>query len=307
MRMVKQRNDDAHYTWRRFIAHKVLGNKGSRFSFKQLENEYRQKTGSKVGRQTLQKQLKTLPENILIERKEQLWISYNKYVGDDAQSMYNHRIAHQEHRNLIHSSHNWRFSIKYKGDQPLRDADQVNAFGRYKTAKQAFFYYKDITVVAFKKKLNVWVHRPKGKFTENQAIEARERAYLALLQFSREHGIELDGEIKDFKGSHHVVEHPTLNTALKPIFEEYGDEIEERIGSHICFSSHPGKIEHTGIPGRISGKQVSLNLEYLCRDFPSHFSMLTRANIEFRENLLTHLQVMQDMRDTLKKIQEALE
>jgi len=309
MRMVKQRNGDAHYTWRKYLADRVLGNKGRRFSFRQLEKEYRQKTGSKVGRQTLQKQLKTLPENILIERNEQLWISYNKYVGDDAHCMHNHRIAHQEHRkqpNLIHSSHNWRFSIKYEGKQPLEDADQVNMFGRYKTAKQAFFYYQDITIVAFKKKLNVWIHRPSGKFTQNQAIEARERAYLALLQFSREQNIELEEDLKDFKGSHHVVEHPGLNAGLKPIYEAYGDEIEQAIGSHICLSSHPGLIEHTGIPGGITGRQVGKNLEYLCTIFPSHFSMLTRANMEFRENLISHLEIMKKISESLDKLQKKL-
>lgn len=289
---------------------RIYGNKDRRFTFKELAQEYREETGKKTGRRTLQKQLKTLPEHIQIERKDQLWISYRTNVGGNDLSMQPNKMGILKHRNkganLIHSSHKWRFSIKYQGQQPLKGANQVNLFGRYKTAKQAFFYYKDITVVAFKKKLNVWIHRPSGKFTQNQAIEAREKAYLALLQFSREHEITLEGNIKDLMLSHHVVEHPALNTALKPVFAGREEEIDAAIGSHVCHSSHPGKIEHTGIPGRITGYQVGKNLEYLCTQFPSDFSILARENAAFRENLITHLRVMQEMSDTLKKIREEI-
>ena len=207
--------------------------------------------------------------------------------------------------NLIHSSHRWRFSIKYQGKQPT-EGGKVSPFGRYRTAIQATFQYENLTITSFKNRLNVWVHQPTGALTEHQRITARERAYMALLQFAREHEITLEGNVKDLLLSHHVVEHPALNDALKPVYQGREEEIKDAIGSGVCSSSHKGKIEHTGIPGGITGYQVGKNLEYLCTKFPGQFSQLTQANMEFRENLVSHLAIMQDIGRTLKELRDNL-
>ena len=229
-----------------------------------------------------------------------------KHVSITPNSMHSTNISTPNHRNLIHSAHKLKFSISYSGAQPTKEATEVKPFGRYGTAKQVIYKYKNITIVAFKKKLNVWIHNPKGKLTTNQIINARRDAYLSVLAFSKEHRLTLGVDLSSVLRSHHVVEHEALNESLKPILEAYPKEIEERIGSKICQTSHKGKIEHEGASKELTGAVVSKNLEYLVTQFPSDFATLAQANGEFRENLLTHLEVMREISRTMKDIRDGL-
>lgn len=218
-------------------------------------------------------------------------------------------LVNKDHRNLIHSTHRLKFSIEYQGEQPFRGATEVKPFGRYGTARQSVFKLGRITIVAFKHKLNVWVHRPAGKLIRNQIINARRDAYLSLLNFAETHRIAIKGDLSQVLRSHHVVEHKQVNKDLKPIFEAYGDEIEKRTGSNICKSSHPDKIEHKGVSAEITGARVGENSEYLFTRFPNDFSTVVKSLEGFEEynrNIKLHLGVLREMAITLKKIQKAL-
>jgi hypothetical protein len=221
-------------------------------------------------------------------------------------SMLSETLVTDHHRNLIHKAHRLKFSIDYKGRQPTIGATEVKPFGRYGTAKQVVFKLGDITIVAFKRKLNVWVHNPPGKLTQDQIIRAREQAYLSLLAFAEKHRISLEADLSQVLRSHHVVEHKSVNEGLKPVFEAHGEEIEKRIGSKICKTSHKGKIEHEGKSKELTGAHVAQGMEWLLINFPTHFSMLAQAQGEYNTNIKLHLGVLQKMSDTLDKIQEKL-
>ena len=210
------------------------------------------------------------------------------------------------HRNLIHTAHRLKFSIEYTGKQPFRGATEVKPFGRYGTARQNVFKLGRITIVAFKHKLNVWVHRPSGKLTRNQEINAKRDAYLSLLAFTEAHSIKIKGDLSAVLRSHHVVKDKGLNEALKPIIEAHPEEIEARIGSKVCKSSHPGKVEHEGVSKELTGAHVAKNLEYLVTLFPSQFGEMAQAQAEYNKNIKLHLGVLREMEITLKEIRAAL-
>lgn len=224
--------------------------------------------------------------------------------------MHSERLSIDKHRKgLVHKAHRLKFSIDFKGAQPFRGAAIIKPFGRYKTAKQAIFKLGNITITAFKRKLNVWVHNPPGQLTQHQIINAREKAYLTLLNFAKEHQIALEGDLSQVLRSHHVVEHETVNEGLKPVFEAHPKELEERIGSKICKTSHKGKIEHEGVSSELTGAIVARNAEYLFTRFPSDFSLVAQSLSgfgEYNRNIQLHLGVLRKMSDTLDKIQEKL-
>lgn len=290
--------------WERFVLNRVREAPNQRFTFKELFREYEEKGNKRISHSIAYRQLKGLP-GLSIERKEQLWIFYDTTTdGKGFNSMYGYDGQVQTYdtgSNLVHSSHRWRFTVPYSGTQPLEKADQVRAFGRYRTAKQSYYLFKDMSIVAHRKKLNCWIHRPKGALTPNQRIEALTRARLSLNAFCTSHNLKLIGNVEEIMNSHHVVEAKPLNEALKPVFAGREEEIKEVVGSHICKSSHPGKIEHEGREG-LNAYGVAKNLEYLCTDFPSDFSTLARENVAFRENLQTHLSVMREISSTLKEM-----
>jgi len=326
------RNCLQYTPWQEFLISKLLNNKSRKFTCKELMREYRLKTNKKTSRQTLQKQLKSLPEFIKTVRKEQLWCFYDapptKMKPSLCMAQMDHRLPPTKQRNLMHSSHRWRFSISYKGSQPIEGADNIKPFGRYRTAHQASFSFENLTVITFKNKLNVWIHRPTGKLTPHQRIEAVTKARMALLQFAKERKIQLQGNVEEVMSSHHVVEQEGVNETLKPVFEAHQEEIKEVLGSHICQTSHPGKIEHTGNGEDVTGFQVAKGLEKLILETPTKIENLEKKNqilektferlekglVKYSENLDLHIDVQRSQKEvqsetlkTLKKMQEKME
>lgn len=213
-------------------------------------------------------------------------------------------------RDRVHSTHRILLSMPYSGEQPVRGATHVKTFGRYRTALQSVYRSGSVTVVAFKKKLNVWVHEPPGGRTPEQVLQAKVMGYRALRTFAQKHNIALEGYLERVLLSHHVVEDKALNDALKPIFEKYGEEIEARIGSKICQSTHPDKVEHEGKARQdriVQGKDVASGLEYLTLDMPPKIETIERALSgfdEYNRNIKLHLEVLGEMRDTLGDIKK---
>lgn len=236
-------------------------------------------------------------ELIKLERKEQLWlipIQLNASIPEEnrtknePKSMLGRKIDKR-----IHSTHKIKLSIKYKGEQPkLGGIEKV--FGRYRTARQ-YIFHKDIhTIGAYKNCLVIWVRNPDGILTIEQRINAQAEGYKTLKEFSKEHNIKLEGYLEKVELSHHVVENDSLNNALKPMVQNY-PQINEKLGTHVCQTSHPGRIEHEGRAREdriVRGDQVATGLEKLVLDFPSQFEQMVKMNYEFSQNLALHIGVL---------------
>lgn len=204
----------------------------------------------------------------------------------------------------VHSSHKIKFSVSYEGSQPISGALAVKKFGRTGTARQAIYKYSGgLTIITFKKKLNIWVHHPKGISTNEQMINAKANAYMMVLQFAKEYDLKITTTIEKVIQSHHVIENKDLNELLKPIFSKYKYEIKEQIGSAICQTSHKGKIEHEGNQ-KVQGSDVAKGLEYLTIRFPNDFAKVAEQQNRYDENIRKHLKVLSKMERVLSKLEK---
>lgn len=303
------------------LARYILKTVKKRMPISEIINLYAVKHTKKPSRRTFQRAVAELVKQKKLNKEchEQLWLSpMNPTSEPMSKPMHGRKLTPPHHR--IHSSHKIKLSMPYSGQQPQEDATEVRPFGRYKTAVQSIYKKylgQSITIVAFKDKLNVWFHFPKGVRTTEQMINAKKESYLALMEFAKEHNLKLDGYLDKVIQSHHVVEDMPTNAILKPLFKEYGKEIKERIGSAICQTSHPGKIEHEGVKRLdgviVKGEKIANGLEYLCYDFPEHFGMLAKQQNRYNENIEKHLAVLEEisvatkeLRDTMKAIRKEL-
>lgn len=244
-------------------------------------------------------------KNLNIKRYEQLYViplSKSETISMDSTQLESSNIE------KIHEAHKLAFSIKYTGSQP--SSAIFKNFGRYRTAKQYIFKINNITIVAFIKTLNIWVHFAKGIRTRDQIINARKEAYKTLMQFAKEKNIIIDGYLEKILLSHHVIVHNKVNDALKGTVKEYEQDIYNKIGTHVCPSSHKGLIEHEGKmreDKKIKGEDIASGLEYLLLNFPNDFSKVAQQQNRYDENIRAHLKAIEEMRDTMKAIRKILE
>lgn len=228
----------------------------------------------------------------------------NSITDKGNSSMYGQTI----NANRIHSTHKIKFSIRYEGEQP-KDG-KIKPFGRYKKQIQVIYRpNRYVTIIAFKKKLNVWIKDPVGNRTEEQLQYAKREAFDNIIKFAKKYNLILLDDLVKILLSHHVVESKAINTKFKPLFDKYGKEIEEHIGSKYGDSSHPDQIEHEGKgrPDRVvQGSDVAKGLEWLTVDFPIHFAMVAQQQDRYDENIRKHLAVMEEMSQTLKAIRDSL-
>lgn len=211
-------------------------------------------------------------------------------------------------RNRAHSTHRILLSMPYTGKQPEEGATYVKPFGRYGTAKQTVYRNDNITITAYRKKLNVWVHKPQGERTNEQLIEAKLSGYKALVAFAQRHSLTLEGYLNRVLFSHHVVENEPLNAALKELIAGY-PEIEARLGSKVCETSHKGKVEHEGKKREdriVRGDMVARGLEYLTLDFPEQYADFCKLIPEYHEQLRLHLEVEARTLEAIKELTEAI-
>jgi hypothetical protein len=208
-----------------------------------------------------------------------------------------------------HSTHRILLSMPYQGEQPEAGASAIKPFGRYGTARQVIYKHGDLTIIAYRKKLNVWVHKPKGARTQEQLIAAKVQGYRALVSFARSHTLTLEGYLNKVLYSHHVVENEALNAAIKDLIEAY-PEIEQRLGSKVCNTSHKGKVEHEGKARAdriIRGDMVAAGLEYLTLDYPKDFAEFARDAVPaLTEQIRLHLKVQEETLAYLKAINAAI-
>ena len=258
-----------------------------------------------------------------LERHEEMWVipmppnasrSEKILTNINQESMLGRKINQR-----IHSTHKIKLSMPYAGEQP-RAGGIEKAFGRYHTARQYIFHKGYHTIGAYRKRLVIWVRNPEGILTIEQRVNAQAEGYKTLKEFAREHNIALEGYLEKVELSHHVVENDPLNEALKPMVSNY-KQIKERMGTAVCQTSHPGRIEHEGKAREdriVRGDKVAQGLENLVLDFPDDLKRIERAidmqvdaiqkqtaaDLSLATNIQLHLQVLQDIRDAVKDLKK---
>jgi hypothetical protein len=244
---------------------------------------------------------------IKVARYEQLYIFPISMDSENIRSA-NHRNEATTIEAKAHSTHRILLSMPYTGTQPEAGATRIKPFGRYGTARQIIFKQGDLTIVAYRKKLNVWVHKPKGTRTAEQLLEAKVAGYRALVAFARRHTLTLEGYLNRVLFSHHVIENEALNAAMKDLLTAY-PEIEARMGSKVCNTSHKGKVEHEGKarPDRvIRGDMVARGLEYITLDFPEQYADFCKLIPEYHAQLKLHLEVEARTLEAIKELTKAI-
>jgi hypothetical protein len=278
-----------------------------------LKKAYEDETGIKLTNRAYEIGLKVVGKG-QIRRNEQLYwfpkhLSEGKrtsrrmvrMVGGNANS-------HNQSNELIHSSHRYRFSIAYIGVQP-RDG-KIRPWGRNKQMLQVEYDYEPgMRLQVFSKRIIVMLANPEGITTQEQQIEARRLSYLTILAFCKERKLELEGNLEKKLGTHHVLELEQANTTIQESLGKFEKEIEARTGSLIMGdSSHINKLEHQGGGESLTqGQQAALGFEWLLWKFPQQFGQLTEGMMgEYNKNLKLHIEIMQDIKITLKEMRDTM-
>jgi hypothetical protein len=295
----------------------VLQNLKEKIQFSEMIKLF-EATGVKMSHVAYWKNVRKLHKEgrIRLERHEELWLipippSESELTTNTNNSMLGRKIDKR-----IHSTHKIKLSMPYSGEQP-KEGGIEKAFGRYLTARQYIFHRGTSTIGSYKNKIVIWVRNPGGILTSEQRINAKADGYRVLREFAQEHKIALEGYLEKVDLSHHVVENDALNDALKPMVSNY-KQIKKRLGTAVCQTSHPGRIEHEGkarVDRIVRGDKVAEGLENLVLDFPDDLKKIqhaialqteainkqTAADISLASNIQLHLQVLQDIRDAIKE------
>jgi hypothetical protein len=287
----------------------LMANLNTKTGLKEMAAMY-EATGVKLTPRGYRKAARKLAKQgkITIERYEQLYLfPYGSPTDENGTgSMNGLKITIEGNR--THSTHRTLLSMPYQGAQPTIGATYVKPFGRYGTARQAVYRSGNITIIAYQKKLNVWVHKPPGVRTGEQLIEAKVQGYRALRSFAQAHTLTLEGYLNRVLFSHHVVENDALNAAIKELIAAY-PQIEARLGSKVCETSHKGRVEHEGKARAdriIRGDQVAAGLEYLTIDYPNQFADFMKLVPDYHAQLKLHLEVEARTLDAIKELTKAI-
>ena len=311
--MVEKKSQPSLYTFAKGYFQTVLRS----CPIKELKLAYEVKTGAKRSGEAWRKAVKRLEREGIatIERHEQL---YMVRVRGKA-NFYNGK-GHKPTQTPIHSSHNYRFSIEYKGEQP-RDG-LVRAWGRSRKQFQVEYRSKeDLTLQVFKRRIIVMLHNPKGISAQEQVIEARKQAFNTILSFAKERALELPGFLESTINPHFVLEEgdarkertPTnLNGYIRDAIQGCEAEIEEIVGS-MFDDSHKGRFEHfnTTANYKATPKEKAESMEWLLAGFRKDFAMFairqmeTDRNVQnLSENHRSHVEAIKELRDYVKELRE---
>jgi len=306
-----------HLSFREFLALFSANPKSERISMRDLIEIYERETGKKLTSRAYQKAVRQQEKAGLfrVERYEQLWIRFYATPPNRSELKKENSMLglYKRTPKKIHEAHKIKLSFEYRGKQP--EDGLIKSFGRYRTAKQVIYRISDkITIAVYKKRMNVWVHRPRGVLTRDQLINAQAEGREVAAKFAKKRNLELLGFTSRLLQSHHVIIDKQLNEALKPTFKKHGEEIENRIGSKICPSSHKGKIEHEGKKRKdrlVLGSEVAGGLEYLTLDFKDEFREHNETERRYHESIALydmqirkHLKVLEEISKTLKSIRK---
>jgi hypothetical protein len=290
----------------------------------QLINEYEKKTHRKLSPSGYVKTFKRIAKNHYF-RKEQLYWSPTEVSmsGCIGQALHRYQSDIHNQSNRTHSSHNYRFSIAYAGEQPLDG--QVLAFGNPKSKVrqvQVWFEFRQPNalkrIIAFKNRLVIMLAGPKGETTQEQIIEARSQSYKAIATFAKKRNLVLGKEFEKTLVSHHVLElgnadaprtSTNLNGYIKDAIAEAEKEVYDIVGSRFD-SSHRGRLEHDNISKNYActPEQRAKNMEWLLAAFREDFSKVAYIQLEaakdqahLSENHRSHVAAVQALAAGIEK------
>lgn len=312
MRKNDKQNDAEHgvYPPKTTFSEWVEKNLARKTPLSELIKAYEKTFSIRRSLRSYQRDIRKAP-GVRIERREQIYASPTKI--SDIKTM----VSPQNDK--LHSAHNLRFSIGYKGAQPTDG--EVKLWGRYRSGIQVIYELAPgLRLTAFSRRLLVVLRNPEGNTTSEQLIEARKEAYISVLRFAKARRLALDGSISKILGSHHVLENPKLNEEIQAQIGKYAEAIEARTGTLVNGdSSHPGKMEHQGGgASQLAGDKAALGFEYLLWNFPGDFARLAHLNAEtskqqavYAENIKLHLQTeaetkaaIQELRDYIRELRD---
>ncbi len=272
-------------------------------SSSELKESYERETKQKITKQAAARTLRNIAGS-QVRRFEQLyWLPYEKNEPS------RNGIVSIEPSQPLHSSHNYRFSIAYRGEQPKDGL--VRAWGRNRSQIQVEYIFKDgMKLQVFKNRIIIMLHNPKGETTIDQLREARNLAFFTIMNFCKERNLYIpEGEYLEKKiYSHHVLESEKINKTIQTAIGQYAPEIEKRTGSLIYGdNTHRNKIEHEGGgTSNLKGEDAAKKFEYLLWQFPEQFAHLAGALKDYNENLKLHLDVQRAQLTTMQELEKLI-
>lgn len=273
----------------------------------ELKTAYEIETGNKITLRGARATFRRLAGSHAVRHEQLYWYPIESKGTSD------YGKVHKGTSQPIHSSHRYRFSISYSGQQPKDGI--IRPWGRNR--KQLQVEYKlgqDMRLQVFSKRIIVMLANPKGTTTREQLIEARKLAYLSILGFAKERNLALGEDFEKKLGTHHVLEPEELNRPFKGL-GPYAKEIEARTGSLVLGDgSHEGMEHQGGGTSRTKGELAAENFEWLLWQFRGEFSEDRHTREEYlgairayTEQIKLHLEVEQRTLHTLERIGEAME
>lgn len=289
-------------TWRNWLKVR-LAKTNEKIPLSELRASFENETKIKLTQRAYEIGLKIIGKEQVIRHEQLYW--YPKHLSENKRT--SHRLVRMVGVNTnsqpIHSSHRYRFSITYKGVQPKDGL--VRAWGRTRKQIQVEYNFgKDMKLQVFSKRIIVMLANPEGTTTQEQQIEARKSAFLAILGFCKERKLELEGNLEKKLGTHHVLEFEPANKAFQNAVGQYAKEIEQRTGSLVFGdSSHNNQMEHQGGGTSLTqGQQAALSFEWLLWKFPQQFAQFSGGMEDYNKNLKLHIEVMEEIRDYIKEL-----
>jgi hypothetical protein len=149
----------------------------------------------------------------------------------------------QEKKVRLMSIHKLPYVYSYEGTQPTRDASSIRRIGRYGSGRQVYYWWSEemAGIQVFKRKLMIWVKKPKGMAIDDQLGEAKDRANAIARKFAMKYGLGNlipTSEPPTERTPDVIIEDKSVAKVLKPIVK---DGLIEGMG--INQTSHKGKVE----------------------------------------------------------------
>ena len=313
-------------SFKNYILSFLKSNEKRQYTLNELKQNYEVETNKKASLRSYQRYIKKLEiEGIInIKRQEQSYISLCclSTVANDKQKT-NLRVKTTKRQNKttakpmlresdyvgskkVHSAHSIRFSMAYEGKQPMQDIMDKNnklikpkiiPFGRIiknkPRSKQIFYKFEDFTLKINTRRIQVFVHNPKGELTEEQMSNAKVSALKLILEFGKQTNISVEDKYLKMFSSHHVCEKKDINKAEKSLFNYCGEEIEKRTKTVHGDGSHPNKLEH-------KKQAMAEGYEWHYLELPKQFPTFTKNLEVYTRQITKHLEVMQQISDSVE-------
>jgi hypothetical protein len=279
-------------------------------SSQELVKEYEIKTGRNISKQSATEALRKVGFGSLERRERLYWYPIEKKSGKSDWLGSKSGTPPMQ----THTSHNYRFAIGYRGNQP-KDG-KIRPWGRTRSQYQVEYQLgKDAKLQIFKNRIVIMLSNPKGETTQEQLIEARKLALGSIIGFCKERRLTIDGEaLEKTVNSHHVLEignadtprtSTNLNGYLFDTTRSFSQELFDIVGSRFD-NSHPGRLEHDNISKNYAAtpEQRAKNTEWLLAGFRDDFALLCALNADYARNSASHVELIKEIIKLIKELRE---